>query len=138
LTGQPVPPDLPATAKAWHAGVLDGEHLRVIERFFRDLPEHVHTGRRRRSRGISGRARGASAAHHVEEWADGGLTNIDKLTFACKSDHKLLKPGGWTTRKLKDGSTQWLPPPHLPLRGGINDYHHPERMIPEDWDLAGA
>jgi hypothetical protein len=76
--------------------------------------------------------------HHVEEWADGGLTNIDKLTFACRSDHKLLKPSGWKTRKLKDGSTQWLPPPHLPLRGGTNGYHHPERMIPEDWDLAGG
>ena len=76
--------------------------------------------------------------HHVEEWADGGLTDIDKLTFACKRDHQLLKPGGWKTRKLKDGSTQWLPPPHLPLRGGTNGYHHPERMIPEDWDLAGG
>ena len=70
--------------------------------------------------------------HHVDEWADGGLTNIDKLTFACKSHHSWLKSGGWRTRKLKDGSTQWLPPPHLPLRGGINTYHHPERMLPRD------
>ena len=27
--------------KAWHAGLLDGEHLRVIQKFFRDLPDHV-------------------------------------------------------------------------------------------------
>ena len=73
-----------------------------------------------------------SEAHHVDEWVDGGLTNIDTLTFACKGDHGLLKPGGWKTRKLKDGSTQWLPPPHLPLPGGVNTYHHPERMLPED------
>ena len=73
-----------------------------------------------------------SEAHHVDEWAQGGLTNIDKLTFACKTDHPLLKPGGWRTRKLKNGSTQWLPPPHLPLRGGTNTYHHPERMLPRD------
>ncbi len=76
-------------------------------------------------------------AHHVNDWAAGGLTNIDQLTFACKSHHQLLKPGGWTTRKLKDGSTQWLPPPHLPLRNGTNTFHHPERMLPDDWGLAG-
>jgi len=73
-----------------------------------------------------------SEVHHVDEWADGGLTNIDGLTFACYGDHKLLRPGGWRTRKLKDGSTQWVPPPHLPLPAGINTYHHPERMLPDD------
>ena len=68
--------------------------------------------------------------HHVDEWIDGGLTNIDKLTFACKGHHRMIKPGGWKTRKRKDGSTEWLPPPHLPLHGGINTYHHPERLLP--------
>ena len=75
--------------------------------------------------------------HHVDEWADGGPTNIDKLTFACRAHHQLIKPGGWRTRKLKDGRTQWLPPPHLPLPGGTNTCHHPERMLPDEWDLAG-
>ncbi|GAA2810240.1 hypothetical protein GCM10010533_55630 [Mycolicibacterium pallens] len=41
LSGEPLPPLLPETAKAWQAGLLDGEHLRVIQKFFRDLPEHV-------------------------------------------------------------------------------------------------
>ena len=41
ITGQPVPPQLPATAKAWEAGVLDGEHLRVIQSFIRDLPVDI-------------------------------------------------------------------------------------------------
>jgi hypothetical protein len=75
--------------------------------------------------------------HHVDEWADGGLTNVDKLTFACRRDHALLKPGGWKTRKRKDGSTEWLPPPHLPLRRGTNTYHHPERMLPHNPDGVG-
>lgn len=70
--------------------------------------------------------------HHVDEWATGGLTNIDTLTFACGPHHRLIKQGGWRTRKLKDGRTEWLPPPHLPLRGGTNTYHHPERMIPRN------
>ena len=61
----------------------------------------------------------------------GGLTNIDKLTFACGTDHLLITHGGWRTRKHPDGSTQWIPPPQLPLPGGTNDYHHPERLLPD-------
>ena len=30
LTGQELPPELPATAEAWQDGALDGQHLRVI------------------------------------------------------------------------------------------------------------
>ena len=67
--------------------------------------------------------------HHVEDWAGGGLTNIDTLTFACAQHHKLLDQG-WTTRKLATGDTQWIPPPQLPLlSAGTNDFHHPERLI---------
>ena len=67
--------------------------------------------------------------HHVDEWAKGGLTNIDRLTQACPPDHKLLDEG-WTARKRADGTTEWIPPPQLPiLGGGINTYHHPERLI---------
>lgn len=68
--------------------------------------------------------------HHVVEWADDGLTDIENLTFACGSHHRLITRGGWRTRKLRDGSTEWLPPPQLPLPGGTNDYHHPERLLP--------
>ena len=68
-------------------------------------------------------------AHHVDEWADGGLTNIDTLTFACGPHHRLIAPGGWRTRKLKNGRTEWIPPPQVPLPGGTNDYHHPERLL---------
>ena len=73
-----------------------------------------------------------SEVHHVTEWASGGLTNIDDLTFACGQHHPLIKPGGWSTRKLKNGRTEWIPPPQLPLKGGTNDYHHPERLLGND------
>ncbi|WP_232077677.1 HNH endonuclease signature motif containing protein [Mycolicibacterium aichiense] len=67
--------------------------------------------------------------HHVDEWAQGGLTNIDTLTLACRADHRLLDHG-WKTRKLANGNTEWIPPPQLPmLRGGVNDCHHPERLL---------
>ncbi len=70
--------------------------------------------------------------HHIKEWADGGTTDIDDLTFACKPHHQLITPGGWTTRKRPDGTTEWQPPPQIPLPGGTNDYHHPERHLPDD------
>ena len=68
--------------------------------------------------------------HHVDEWTDGGLTDIDRLTFACGPHHRLIGPNGWRTRKRRDGKTEWIPPPKLPLTGGTNDYHHPERLLP--------
>lgn len=42
LTGGALPPELPATAKAWEAGLLDLEHLRAIQKFHRDLPGDLH------------------------------------------------------------------------------------------------
>ncbi len=49
--------------------------------------------------------------HHVDEWSETYRTDIDNLTFACGPHHRLLKPGGWTTRKRADGRTEWIPPP---------------------------
>ncbi|BBX09007.1 HNH endonuclease signature motif containing protein [Mycolicibacterium aichiense] len=69
--------------------------------------------------------------HHVDEWAQGGLTNIDTLTLACPADHRLLDHG-WKTRKLANGNTEWIPPPQLPLTAGTNTYHHPERLLAKD------
>ncbi len=67
--------------------------------------------------------------HHIDEWAKGGLTNIDKLTQACPPDHKLLDEG-WSVRKRADGTTEWIPPPQLPFDGGgVNSYHHPARLV---------
>jgi hypothetical protein len=69
--------------------------------------------------------------HHVDEWAAGGRTDVDRLTFACKCHHKLLDMG-WKTRKLPNGDTEWIPPPQLDIAGGVNNYHHPERFLPEE------
>jgi hypothetical protein len=68
--------------------------------------------------------------HHVDEWADGGRTDVDRLTFACGAHHRLITPGGWITRKRRDGTTEWRPPPQIPLTAGTNDFHHPERYLP--------
>jgi hypothetical protein len=67
--------------------------------------------------------------HHNDDWARGGRTDIDRLTLACKPDHKLVDKG-WRTTKVGNGATQWIPPPHLEHgQARVNDYHHPERFI---------
>ena len=72
-----------------------------------------------------------SQVHHLTAWAHGGPTDIYNLTFACSAHHKLID-SGWTTRKLPNGQTQWIPPPHHPQPGGTNTYHHPEHLLPDD------
>ncbi|MCV7343918.1 HNH endonuclease signature motif containing protein [Mycolicibacterium rhodesiae] len=75
----------------------------------------------------------AAQVHHAaKDWKHGGATNIDELAFACPPDNQLVETGGWTTRKLPNGDTEWIPPPRLPmLIGGVNTYHHPERFLPK-------
>ena len=74
--------------------------------------------------------------HHVDGWAADGETNINELTLACGPDNRLVEEGGWTTRKRKDGRTEWIPPPHLDTgQSRVNDHHHPEKyLLPEDDD----
>ncbi len=77
-----------------------------------------------------------SQVHHVDGWANDGPTDITKLTLACGPDNRLIEESGWTTRKRKDGRTEWIPPPHLDTgQSRVNDYHHPEKYLrPEDDD----
>lgn len=72
---------------------------------------------------------GCEVHHATRDWAAGGSTDIDDLAFACPPHNRLVKPGGWRTRKRRDGSTEWTPPPGRPLIGGVNRFHHPERLL---------
>lgn len=74
-------------------------------------------------------------AHHVEDWATTHRTDVNKLTLACTSDHPLVGPGGWTTRKNARGDTEWVPPPHLDYgQPRTNLFHHPEKLLAEEDD----
>jgi hypothetical protein len=76
-----------------------------------------------------------SQVHHVEGWANGGRTDITSETLACGPDNRLVEEGGWTTRKRRDGRTEWIPPPHLDTgQSRVNDYHHPEKYLRPDDD----
>lgn len=68
--------------------------------------------------------------HHLNEWAAGGATDADNLTFACGPHHRLVETG-WRTRKNTRGETEWIPPPRLDRGVRTNDYHHAERGIDE-------
>jgi len=68
--------------------------------------------------------------HHVTDWAKCRTTDVKDLTLACGSHHRILRPGGWATRKNTHGDTEWIPPPHLD-RGQprTNTFHHPEKLL---------
>ena len=74
--------------------------------------------------------------HAVNDWAQGGQTNVDDLALGCPKDNRSVKPGGWTTRKRNDGRTEWIPPPHLDSgQSRVNDYHHPQNyLLPDEND----
>ena len=48
--------------------------------------------------------------HRDRDWVDGGRTDINELTLACPTCHRLLTSHGWRTRIGKDGRTEWIPP----------------------------
>jgi hypothetical protein len=72
--------------------------------------------------------------HATADWNDGGHTDIDELTFACPSDHRMLDKTGWRTARNTENQTEWHPPPELDTgQHRINGYHHPDRyLLPED------
>jgi len=73
--------------------------------------------------------------HHVTDWATCHTTDINDLTFACGPHHRLLRPGGWITRKNTRADTEWLPPPHLDRnRPRTNTFHHPEKLLRDGED----
>ncbi|MDQ0279827.1 HNH endonuclease signature motif containing protein [Rhodococcoides fascians] len=77
-------------------------------------------------------------AHHLDDWVEGGPTDIDSLTFACDMHHAHVGtgPGKWATTKTTaahryPGRTLWHPPTGMdPTRRGlINHAHHPEEVL---------
>ncbi|WAC90475.1 HNH endonuclease signature motif containing protein [Mycobacterium sp. Aquia_213] len=77
--------------------------------------------------------------HHITDYATCHTTDIDNLTLACGTHHRLLQPRGWTTRKRANGDTQWIPPPHLDHdQPRVNIFHHPEKLLLDGDDDEAA
>ena len=81
-----------------------------------------------------------SGPPHRNGLGQGGQTNIDDVTPACKPHDLFIQNSGWSTRKRKDGRTEWIPPPHLDTaQARVNNYHHP-RALPHRrrwWSVGG-
>jgi hypothetical protein len=70
--------------------------------------------------------------HHVTPYANNPVTDINNLTLACGTHHKLLDKG-WTTRKNANSDTEWIPPTHLDYgQPRTNTFHHPEKFLRDD------
>ena len=48
--------------------------------------------------------------HHCTDYATCRTTDVNDLTFGCGPHHRMLRPGGWMTRKRHNGDTEWIPP----------------------------
>jgi len=65
-------------------------------------------------------------AHHVREWALGGLTNADELVLLCQYDHATFAKRGWSIEMI-NGVPWFIPPPWLdpdqkPRRNHAHDH----------------
>ncbi|UCZ58227.1 HNH endonuclease signature motif containing protein [Mycolicibacterium phocaicum] len=79
-----------------------------------------------------------SQAHHITNWREDGLTNVDTMTLACGCDNRLVDTGGWSTTMGPDGRTHWTPPPLLDVgQPRTNQYHHPTLYPAEGEDADG-
>ena len=69
-------------------------------------------------------------AHHITDYAKNPQTDIGDLTWRCGAHHPLIGPGGYTTRRRKNGDIETIPPPHLDHgQPRVNNYHHPEKLL---------
>jgi hypothetical protein len=76
-----------------------------------------------------------SEVHHVTGYATCRCTDINNLTLGCGTQHRIVQPGGWSTRKNAHGDTEWIPPPDLD-RGQprTNTFHFPEKLLRHEDD----
>ena len=51
--------------------------------------------------------------HHIREWSDGGLTDLNNLTLLCRYHHHNFASRGWACRINRDGLPEWIPPRHV-------------------------
>src|SRR5271157_3623675 len=74
-----------------------------------------------------------SEVHHVTPYAQSHTTDVNNLAFGCGTQHRLVQPGGWSTRKNARGDTEWIPPPLLD-RGQprTNIFWQPEKLLRTD------
>ncbi|EHB58042.1 protein of unknown function DUF222 [Mycolicibacterium rhodesiae JS60] len=103
LTGDALPALLPETGKAWNAGHLDGEHVRVIQKFFRDLPDHVGPVEiEKAERTLAGHAQ-TMRPDQLEKVADRLATHLNPDGTFSEEDRARKRGFCWTGGQRPDG-----------------------------------
>ncbi|MCW2493583.1 MAG: endonuclease [Frankiales bacterium] len=68
-----------------------------------------------------------SQIHHIRDWAQGGMTDLDNLTVTCGLHNNEAPRQGWTATMINEvphwTPPRWRDPDQQPLR---NYQHHPE------------
>jgi hypothetical protein len=54
--------------------------------------------------------------HHIEHWADGGLTTLSNLTLLCRRHHRSVHEDGFQVERLADGTLEFRRPDGRTLR----------------------
>ncbi|MGK2881766.1 MAG: DUF222 domain-containing protein, partial [Mycobacterium sp.] len=137
LSGESLGADLPATAKAWHAGLLDEAHVRVITNFFTALPADT-------PRDVCQDAERFLAAHAVELRSDqlAGLAAKLALTINpdgkfCEQDRVRQSGFSWGPQR-QDGmskGTLWASPElRAELEAFFAKFAEPGMCLPDDPD----
>jgi hypothetical protein len=115
LTGEPLGPQLPATATAQREGVIGDGHIKVIRDFFTALPEQVDLGIREAAEAdLAGKARGyrpdelAKYARRIMDWLhpDGDYTDAERarkrgITLGAQDFDGMSRLSGLVTPELR-------------------------------------
>jgi hypothetical protein len=60
--------------------------------------------------------------HHLDPWARGGRTDIDRMAPACETHHHLVHEGGWRLEMTPDRMATWIRPDGvIAWRGSLLD-----------------
>ncbi len=63
--------------------------------------------------------------HHVQEWQEGGETDVGNLTLVCGFHHREFRRRGWSVAMV-DGLPEWTPPRWMdPAQRPVRNHLHP-------------
>lgn len=103
LTGETVPAELPATAEAWHSGLLDPEHLRAIQRFTRELPADIHPAEVAKAEAFLAEKAADLRPDQLEVLADRVALTLNPDGVFSDEDRARRRGFSWCGRQRSDG-----------------------------------
>ncbi|MEH3139311.1 MAG: DUF222 domain-containing protein [Mycobacterium kyogaense] len=107
LTGEPLPPVLPATAIAQEQGRVNGEHVEIIRKAVDKLPGFVDTPTREQFEADVVRIAAGAGPKATQEAADLELFLLDQDGPEPDDAERVRKRGVKKSRQGRDGMTAW-------------------------------